>query len=128
LLVQEVKDEFRKELPENYHRLTLREKLAHIRSDFPAITHIDYSARIQTVHKKTNPRYWNLLKAFKQKTGVGMLVNTSFNVRGEPIVCTPEDAYRCFMNTEMDYLVLGDYVFDKEMQPQWTKKQTVEKD
>jgi carbamoyltransferase len=128
LLVQEVKEEHLKELPDNYHSMPLREKLAYERSTFPAITHIDFSARIQTVHKETNPRYWKLLNAFKEKTGVGMVVNTSFNVRGEPIVCTPEDAYKCFMNTEMDYLVIGDYVFDKNDQPEWNKKITFEKD
>jgi carbamoyltransferase len=86
------------------------------RSDIPSVTHIDYSARIQTVHEETNPRYYNLLKAFEQKTGYATLVNTSFNVRGEPIVCTPEDAYRCFMRTEMDVLVLENYVLKKEDQ------------
>lgn len=128
LLVQEVKEEHHKELPENYHQLPLREKLAFERSAFPAITHIDFSARIQTVHQETNPRYWKLLSAFKERTGVGMVVNTSFNVRGEPIVCTPEDAYRCFMNTEMDYLVIGNYVFDKAEQPEWEKDIRFEKD
>ena len=83
------------------------------RSDIPAVTHVDYSARIQTVHAATNPRYYKLLKAFEAKTGCGVLVNTSFNVRGEPIVCTPEDAYRCFMRTEIDTLVLRNYVLDK---------------
>ncbi len=83
------------------------------RSDIPAITHIDYSARIQTVHEETNPRYYNLLKAFEAKTGCAVLVNTSFNVRGEPIVCTPEDAYRCFMRTEMDVLVMENCVLYK---------------
>ncbi|HBQ59113.1 MAG TPA: hypothetical protein DD671_05665, partial [Balneolaceae bacterium] len=87
-----------------------------------------FSARIQTVHPETNERYWELLNAFKEKTGVGMVVNTSFNVRGEPIVCTPEDAYRCFMNTEMDYLVIGDFVFRKSAQGEWEKKLTFEKD
>ena len=76
------------------------------RSDIPAVTHVDYSARIQTVHEDTNPRYYKLLKEFERKTGCAVLVNTSFNVRGEPIVCTPEDAYRCFMRTEMDVLIL----------------------
>ena len=128
LLVQEVKEQHRNELPDNYHQLPLREKLAYKRSAFPAITHIDFSARIQTVHKETNPSYWRLLYSFKERTGVGMLVNTSFNVRGEPIVCTPEDAYRCFMNTEMDYLVIGNYVFDKSEQPEWKKELTFEKD
>ena len=83
------------------------------RSDIPAVTHIDYSARIQTVHEKTNPRYYNLLKAFEALTGCAVIVNTSFNVRGEPIVCTPEDAYRCFMRTEMDVLVLENCVLYK---------------
>ena len=86
------------------------------RSDVPAITHIDYSARVQTVHEDTNPRYHNLLSAFERKTGCAVLVNTSFNVRGEPIVCTPEDAYRCFMRTEMDVLVLENFVLLKEEQ------------
>ena len=81
------------------------------------MTHVDYSARIQTVSRTTNPRYWELLQAFKALTGCGVLVNTSFNVRGEPIVCTPDDAYRCFMRTGMDFLVIGDYVFDKAEQP-----------
>ena len=88
------------------------ERLYHLRSDVPAITHVDYSARVQTVHQETNERYWRLIKAFQEQTGCGLIVNTSFNVRGEPIVCTPEDAYRCFMRTEMDYLVLGDFLFD----------------
>jgi carbamoyltransferase len=86
------------------------------RSDVPAITHIDYSARVQTVHQDTNPRYHQLLSAFEQKTGCAVLVNTSFNVRGEPIVCTPEDAYRCFMRTEMDVLVLENFVLLKPEQ------------
>jgi carbamoyltransferase len=83
------------------------------RSDIPAVTHVDYSARIQTVHEDTNPRYYNLLKAFEAKTGCGVIVNTSFNVRGEPIVCQPEDAYRCFLRTEMDVLVLENCVLQK---------------
>jgi len=96
--------------------MELYKRLYHLRSDVPAITHIDYSARIQSVNKNTNPRYWELINEFKSQTGYGVIVNTSFNVRGEPIVCTPEDAYRCFMRTEMDYLVLGDYLFDKKEQ------------
>ncbi|MBT3765569.1 MAG: hypothetical protein HOF84_06910, partial [Rhodospirillales bacterium] len=82
----------------------------------PAITHVDYSARIQTVHTDTNPRFHKLLETFKEQSGNGMLVNTSFNVRDEPIVCSPEDAYRCFMATEMDMLVLGNVVLLKENQ------------
>lgn len=87
------------------------------RSDLPAITHVDYSARLQTVTEEQNPLYYRLLKKFEEKTGVGVLINTSFNVRGEPIVCTPADAYRCFIRTEMDYLVLGNYLLDKTRQP-----------
>jgi len=87
------------------------------RSDIPAVTHVDYSARIQTVHLETNPRYHRLLRTFEAKTGYGVIVNTSFNVRGEPIVCTPEDAYRCFMRTEMDILVLENFVLEKTRQP-----------
>ena len=122
LLVHPVKEDRRKSLPENYSELPLKEKLYHLRSDIPSITHIDFSARIQTVHKETNPKYWELINAFKKQTGYGLVVNTSFNVRGEPIVCTPEDAYRCFMRTEMDYLVVGNHVFKKEDQPQWKEK------
>lgn len=95
------------------------EKLHIARSDIPAVTHVDYSARVQTVHQKTNPRYWALIKAFEEITDCPVLVNTSFNVRGEPIVCTPEDAYKCFMRTEMDYLVLGNFVLAKQDQPEW---------
>jgi carbamoyltransferase len=87
------------------------------RSDIPAITHVDYSARIQTVHRETNPRYHRLLQKFKEKTGCPVIVNTSFNVRGEPIVGTPADAYRCFMRTEMDVLVLEDCIVNKSDQP-----------
>jgi carbamoyltransferase len=86
------------------------------KSDIPAVTHVDYSARIQTVHEATNPKYYRLIKAFETKTGQGVIVNTSFNVRGEPIVCTPEDAYRCFMRTEMDVLVLENCVLYKSEQ------------
>jgi carbamoyltransferase len=121
LLVQPVKEIRRLPLPSNYHSLDLREKLYHKRSDLPSITHIDFSARIQTVHKETNPRYHELISEFKKLTGYGVIVNTSFNVRGEPIVCTPEDAYRCFMRTEMDYLIVGNYLFKKNEQPEWVK-------
>ncbi len=118
LLVQNVRKELCYELPEHYHDLPLKEKLYTQRSSLPAITHIDFSARIQTVHRETNPLYWLLLKMFEEQTGCAVLLNTSFNVRGEPIVCTPDDAYRCFMRTEMDMLVVGNYVFDKAQQPQ----------
>lgn len=93
------------------------DRLNRPRSDIPAVTHLDYSARVQTVSRATNPRFHALLKAFEAKTGYGVLVNTSFNVRGEPIVCTPEDAYRCFMRTEMDALVLGNCLLYKHAQP-----------
>lgn len=122
LLVQPVSCERRRPLPPHYHTFSLKDKLYHVRSDMPAITHIDYSARIQTVHRETNPVYYELVREFKQLTGYGVIVNTSFNVRGEPIVCTPEDAYRCFMRTEMDYLVIGNFLFDKTVQPEWQEK------
>ena len=88
-------------------------KLNALRSDIPAVTHVDSSARIQTVHEETNPRYYKLIQAFKQKTGCPVIVNTSFNVRGEPIVCTPEDAFRCFMGTEIDILAVGNCFLKK---------------
>jgi carbamoyltransferase len=122
LLVHNVQEKRRKTLPENYRALPLMEKLYYLRSDLPSITHIDFSARIQTVHKETNPRYWTLINEFKKQTGYGLVVNTSFNVRGEPIVCTPEDAYKCLMRTEMDFLVVGNFIFDKRDQPEWAEK------
>jgi carbamoyltransferase len=122
LLVHPVADKIKKTLPDGYDDMNLRDKLYHLRSDLPSITHIDYSARIQTVHPETNPRYHELISSFKDLTGVGVVVNTSFNVRGEPIVMTPNDAYRCFMRTEMDYLVVGNYLFNKKNQPDWQEK------
>ena len=98
------------------------EQINQSRSSLPAITHVDYSARVQTVHAETNPRYHALLEAFHEQTGCPVLINTSFNVRGEPIVCTPEDAYRCFMRTEMDYLVIGNHILDKQAQPPWQEE------
>ena len=100
------------------------EKLNIPRSSLPAITHIDYSARVQTVSEKTNPRYYKLISAFKKHTGCPTIVNTSFNVRGEPIVCTPQDAYRCFMRTEMDVLVLQNQILFKTEQPKTQKDET----
>jgi carbamoyltransferase len=94
------------------------DRLREIRSTLPAVTHVDYSARIQTVERTGNPLLYDLLVRFEEVTGSGVLVNTSFNVRGEPIVCTPDDAYRCFMNTEMDYLILGRFVIERTAQPQ----------
>ncbi len=123
LLVADVKKERRKSTPDNYNKMDLWEKLYHERSDVQSITHLDFSARIQTVHKETNPRYWQLINTFKTKTDYGIVVNTSFNVRGEPIVCTPEDAYKCFMRTEMDYLVVNNFLLSKTMQPDWENRE-----
>ena len=122
LIVSPVVESRRKELPDSYYKLSLWDRLYYLRSDVQSITHLDYSARIQTVHKETNPRYWDLINEFKQQTGYALVVNTSFNVRGEPIVCTPHDAYRCFMSTEMDYLVINNFVYAKTEQPDHTNK------
>jgi carbamoyltransferase len=105
---------------------SLPERINALRSDIPAVTHLDYSARVQTVSKSTNPRFWNLISKFKELTGYGLVVNTSFNVRGEPIIMTPHDAYRCFMHTEMDYLVIGNILFDKKDQPALAEKSTLD--
>jgi len=121
LIVAPVREELRIPMTEAQKELFGVEKLNIKRSDLPAITHVDYSARVQTVHEETNPGYYRLLKAFDEQTGCGVLVNTSFNVRGEPIVCTPEDAYRCFMRTEMDYLVLENILLAKSDQPAWER-------
>jgi carbamoyltransferase len=122
LLVADINDKRKAKLPDNYFDLPLMERLYINRSDLPSITHIDFSARVQSVHKETNPKYYRLIEKFKEQTGYGVIVNTSFNVRGEPIVNTPDDCYRCFMRTEMDYLVVGDYLFTKTEQPEWDKK------
>jgi carbamoyltransferase len=114
LLVAPVKKELCHEVSPEIKGL---ERLKEIRSTLPAITHVDYSARIQTVGREVNPLLYHLLLRFEQATGCGVLVNTSFNVRGEPIVCTPDDAYRCFMNTEMDFLVMGSFVIERIAQP-----------
>ena len=116
ILVAAVRDEHRRELSDDEKKLSGLDQLDAMRSDLPAITHVDNSARVQTVHADTNPRFHRLLAAFKEKTGCAVLVNTSFNVRDEPIVCTPEEAYRCFMATEMDILVLGNLIVLKEDQ------------
>ena len=118
ILVAPVLESIRTPEPEEYEDYELYRRLYHIRSTIPAVTHVDYSARIQTVHRETNHRYWKIISEFKQLTGIGLLVNTSFNVRGEPIVCTPEDAYRCFMRTQMDVLVIENLIFFKEDQPE----------
>ena len=117
LFVAPLKKELCKKMNNKEKKLFGIEKLKITRSDIPAVTHVDYSARIQTVSKKTNPRYHKLIHAFKEMTGNPSIVNTSFNVRGEPIVCTPEDAYRCFMRTEMDVLVLENQLLLKSEQP-----------
>ena len=122
LLVTDVKKEIRREMTDKEKTLFGIEKLNIVRSQIPAITHIDYSARLQTVHKDTNPKYWKMIKAFQNLTGCPVIVNTSFNVRGEPIVCKPIDAYKCFMRTEMDYLMLGNYLLDKNEQPKFVDK------
>ena len=121
LLVAPVRAARQRAFPPELHGAPLYDRLYFQRSHLPAVTHVDYSARIQTVSRATNPRYWALLQAFKALTGCGVLVNTSFNVRGEPIVCTPDDAYRCFMRTDMDFLVIGNHVFDKADQPPLTE-------
>jgi carbamoyltransferase len=116
LFVGSLKEELRHAEPSNYPDLPLHDRLYHIRSHIPAVTHVDYSSRIQTVSKESNPKFWQLVSDFKKITGCGMLINTSFNVRGEPMVCTPQEAYIDFMRTEMDYLVLGNYVLDRKQQ------------
>lgn len=114
LLTAGIREAYRKELPPGYSRFSIQEKLAVAKSAFPSVTHVDYSSRLQTVDGKANPLFRRLLSAYKELTGCPMLINTSFNVRGEPIVCSPADAVRCFMATEMDYLVMGNLIFDKQ--------------
>jgi carbamoyltransferase len=121
LLVAGVRDERRRAMTEEESRLFGIDKLNVMRSEIPAVTHVDYSARVQTVHANTNPRFHALLEAFKKRTGCPVLVNTSFNVRGEPIVCTPEDAFRCFMGSEIEVLIVGNCVLYKENQNQTLK-------
>jgi carbamoyltransferase len=119
LLVADVASRRRRGMTAEEERLWGIEKLNVARSEIPAVTHVDYSARIQTVRRETNPLYWEIIEAFRKKTGCPVIVNTSFNVRGEPIVCSPEDSYRCFMRTEMDVLVLETCVLEKERQPKF---------
>lgn len=121
LLAAPVCESKRIQMTQEQQKLFGIEKLNVLRSEIPAVTHVDYSARIQTVHPETNPRFYELLAAFEKRTDCPILVNTSFNVRGEPIVCTPEDAYRCFMRTEMDYLVMENILLAKKDQPEWEK-------
>ena len=116
LVVADVRADKRRRMTAEEMALFGIDKLNVVRSEIPAVTHVDYSARIQTVHAGTNPRFHRLLSSFKALTGCPVLVNTSFNVRGEPIVCTPEDAFRCFMGNELDLLVVGNCVLKKEAQ------------
>ena len=122
LQVSSIKPNRRESLPSGTESLWGIDLLKVKRSDIPAVTHVDYSARIQTVHQDTNPRFHKLLEEFEEQTGCAVLVNTSFNVRGEPIVCTPEDAYRCFMRTSLDFLVLENFILYKEEQPTWKEE------
>jgi carbamoyltransferase len=123
LLVAPVKENRRTELPKNFHDLPLKDKLYFKRSDIQSVTHLDFSARIQTVSKTTNKPFWELLDAFERQTGYPLLTNTSFNVRGEPIVCSPIDAFRCFMSTDMDLLVIENFVYFKQEQLDWENKE-----
>ncbi|HSA56542.1 MAG TPA: carbamoyltransferase [Gemmatimonadaceae bacterium] len=122
LLVAPVRKERQIPMSEAQRGLWGIDQLNLVRSDIPAVTHIDYSARIQTVSRETTPNYFDLIEEFERMTGCGVVVNTSFNVRGEPIVCTPEDAYRCFMRTHIDYLVVGPYLMAKQDQPEWREE------
>ena len=122
LLVSDVKKSIRRDMTNDEKKLFGIKKLNIKRSSIPAVTHVDYSARIQTVHKETNPKYHKLIEEFKKKTGCPVIVNTSFNVRGEPIVNTPEDAFNCFMGTEIDILVIGNCFLVKENQNKSLKK------
>ena len=126
LLVADISKKYQRPMTDEQKQLFGIEKLNVPRSDIPAITHVDYSARIQTVHKETNPRYHKLLSVFKSRTGCPVLVNTSFNVRGEPIVCTPEDAFRCFMGTGIEALAIGNCFLRKEAQPPSLKENYTE--
>jgi carbamoyltransferase len=119
LRVFPILEKWRKALPDDFQSKSITAKLDVPRGTFPAITHVDFSARVQTVNNKTLPKMWNLLDQLEKISGFDMLVNTSFNVRGEPPVCSPADAYRCFMETEMDFLVIGNLVLEKNKQPVW---------
>jgi carbamoyltransferase len=116
LVVADIVKHKRRQMSKDEQQLFGIEKLNTVRSEIPAVTHVDYSARVQTVHKETNPRYHALIAAFKERTGCPVLVNTSFNVRGEPIVCTPEDAFRCFMGSDIEVLVAENCFLEKEQQ------------
>ena len=125
LLTAPVRREKRRKLSPEEEQYQGLDKLKPIRSEIPAVTHIDYSSRLQTVRREDNPLYYRLIEEFKRLTGCSVIINTSFNVRGEPIVCTPEDAYKCFMRTEMDYLAIGPFLLDKKEQPPWPEPKQV---
>ena len=122
LLVSNINTDKKIEMSEEQKNLFGIDKLNIKRSEIPAVTHVDYSARVQTVTKDTNSRYYDLISKFKEKTGCAVIVNTSFNVRGEPIVNTPTDAFNCFMGTELDYLVIGNCILEKSKQNPNLKK------
>ena len=116
LMVADIKEDLRRKLSieeENYFGI---DKLNTVRSTISAVTHVDYSARLQTVNKKQNPEFHSLISAFKKLTGCAVLINTSFNIRGEPIVCSPYDAFKCFMGTDLDILIIGNCVLEKNQQ------------
>ena len=120
LIVAPVQESLRKKITAEEEKLFGIEKLNIARSQLPAVTHVDYSARIQTIHSDTNPKFYDLLQKFKAQTGCSVLINTSFNVRGEPIVCSPEDSYKCFMRTGMDVLAIENFILYKENQPNFS--------
>jgi carbamoyltransferase len=122
LLVADVVESRRLAMTDDQRKLFGIDRLNVPRSDIPAVTHVDYSARVQTVHRETNPRYHALIRAFEQRTGCPVVVNTSFNVRGEPIVCTPEDAFHCFMGAGIETLAIGNCFLHKEDQDPGLKK------
>ncbi len=124
LLVAPLKEEKKRLMSREEEQLFGLDKLNVVRSQVPAVTHVDYSARIQTVSQETNAKFYHLIKSFEKRTGCPVVINTSFNVRGEPIVCTPEDAYRCFMRTEIDYLVLENFLIDKTKQPKLAQNES----
>ncbi len=124
LLVAPVKEEHRQAMSDEQEKLFGIDKLNVPRSTIPAITHVDYSARVQTVHPEDNPLYYEMISAFRELTGCPVVINTSFNVRGEPIVCTPEDAYTCFMRTDMEYLIAGNQLMAKPEQPAWKEDES----
>jgi carbamoyltransferase len=127
LLVSDINPEKKIEMTEEQKKLFGIDKLNIKRSEIPAVTHVDYSARIQTVKKETNKRYYDLILKFKDKTGCPLIINTSFNVRGEPIVNSPTDAFNCFMGTELDYLVIGNCILEKNKQDPNLKKDYTKK-